>query len=238
MPLLASKVAAISKLHSATIIAALVSLTTSSLYAQQDSAYRKTIKERSAKIVNTLELTDQAKYAIVLDQVMNQYFDLNTVHDGSKKVVTDIKAKGLSKEETDQAIKNEEEKKSSQLLQLHKAFIGQLKENLTDAQVDKIKDGMTYSVLHVTYSAYQDKIPRLTTAQKEKIYAWLIEARELAMDEGSSDDKHKVFGKYKGRINNYLSEQGYDLRKEEKEWQARLREKREQEAQKKNTQAN
>ena len=32
------------------------------------------------------------------------------------------------------------------------------------------------------------------------------------MDRASSKEKHAVFGKYKGRINNYLSKQGYDLK--------------------------
>jgi L-rhamnose mutarotase len=230
-PLLATSGSAI---RSIPAIAAILLLSFSS-FAQPDTAYQRTIKERSAKIVNTLEITDSHKYSLVLDQVMNQYFGLNEIHDVSKKIIADIKSKGLAKEETDKAILEQEQKKSSQLLQLHNAFIGLLKKNLSDAQVDKVKDGMTYNVLNVTYTAYLDKIPGLSTEQKEKIYVWLKEARELAMDEGSSDDKHKVFGKYKGRINNYLSDQGYDLRKEEKDWQARLKERREQEAQKKNT---
>jgi hypothetical protein len=205
-------------------------LYTSGSYAQtasrQDSAYRKTIHDRSDKIVKSLEIKDQAKYTAVLDLVMNQYFDLNEVHDGHKKVITDIKKQGLPKEETNKAIEAQEEKKSGRLLQLHKAFIGHLKDNLADTQVDKIKNGMTYNVFHVTYTAYQDMIPGLTTAQKGKIYEWLIEAREKAMDEGSSDDKHKVFGKYKGRINNYLSTEGYDLKKEEEQWRERLKTRR------------
>jgi hypothetical protein len=82
-------------------------------------------------------------------------------------------------------------------------------------------------VLNVTNAAYLDMILSLTDVQKQTIYNWLKEAREKAMDEGSSDDKHKVFGKYKGRINNYLSAEGYDMKAEEKTWQQRLREKRE-----------
>lgn len=193
---------------------------------REDSAYRKTIHDRSAKIVNTLEIKDPAKQAVVLNYVMNQYFDLNEVHDGHKKVKEDIKKKGLSKEEMDKAIEAQEAKKSARLLQLHHAFIGHLKENISDTQVDKIKDGMTYNVFHVTYTAYQDMIPGLTGTQKGKIYEWLTEAREKAMDEGSSDDKHKVFGKYKGRINNYLSTEGYDLKKEEDQWRERLKARR------------
>lgn len=205
-------------------------LFTSGSYAQsatrQDSSYRKTIHDRSDKIVKTLDINDQAKYAIVLDLVMNQYFDLNEVHDGHKKAIADLKKQNLPKEEMDKIIEAQEEKKSSRLLQLHNAFIGHLKENLSDSQVDKIKDGMTYNVFHVTYTSYQDMIPRLTTPQKEKIYTWLLEAREKAMDEGSSEDKHKVFGKYKGRINNYLSSEGYNLKDEENQWRERLKARR------------
>jgi Spy/CpxP family protein refolding chaperone len=70
-------------------------------------------------------------------------------------------------------------------------------------------------------------IPALTEEQKKKIYDWLIEARELAMDGESSDKKHAIFGKYKGRINNYLSAAGYDLTKERAEWQKRINAKKE-----------
>jgi len=55
--------------------------------------------------------------------------------------------------------------------------------------------------------------------------AWLKEARELAIDAESSKKKHEVFGKYKGRINNYLSARGYDLVKEREAWYKRLNEK-------------
>ena len=43
------------------------------------------------------------------------------------------------------------------------------------------------------------------------------------MDEGSSEKKHGVFGKYKGKINNYLSAAGYDMKKESKAWQERIK---------------
>ncbi|HOB33816.1 MAG TPA: DUF3826 domain-containing protein, partial [Verrucomicrobiota bacterium] len=37
----------------------------------------------------------------------------------------------------------------------------------------------------------------------------------IAMDQGSSNEKHAIFNKYKGRINNYLVRAGYDLKKGE-----------------------
>jgi hypothetical protein len=49
----------------------------------------------------------------------------------------------------------------------------------------------------------------------------LIEAREYAIDGGSSEEKHRWFGEYKGRINNYLSKEGYNLDQEREAWKKR-----------------
>jgi hypothetical protein len=65
----------------------------------------------------------------------------------------------------------------------------------------------------------------LTEEQKKQIYTYLVEAREHAIDAESSDKKHAMFGKYKGKINNYLSAAGYDMKKEGDEWQKRIKEK-------------
>ena len=98
----------------------------------------------------------------------------------------------------------------------HIAFLARLAVELNPEQVDGVKDGMTYGVLKVTYDVYMKMCPDLSEEQKKRIKAWLIEARELAMDQGSSKEKHGVFGKYKGKINNYLSAAGYDLKEAEK----------------------
>ena len=86
-----------------------------------------------------------------------------------------------------------------------------------------MKDGMTYGVVPITYTGYLEMIPGLTEDQKKQIMAYLLEAREHAMDAGSSEEKHAWFGKYKGKINNYLSAAGYDLKKASEEWQRRLK---------------
>ena len=186
--------------------------------------FRKTLHDRSVKIVNTLGLTDSGKYNKVVDLLTDQYVDLNKIHDKTKESKAAISSVQLAGDEKSSRIKTEDEEKASQLSKLHNKFIAKLQTILTDAQIEKIKDGMTYRVMPITYTAYQDMIPALTVEQKEKIYNWLREARELAMDEGSSEDKHKVFGKYKGKINNYLSIQGYDMKVEEKGWQQRIKE--------------
>lgn len=191
--------------------------------AQQDE-YKKVITERSAKIVNTLQITDSGKYKVVLGLLVDQYFRLNLIHEADKAALEAIKNQSSVKEEMDKAAKIQDEKKSQQLVQLHSKFIALLEDQLTKEQTEKIKDGMTYGVLPITWAAYQDMLPQLTADQKTQIYNWLKEARELAMDQGSSEKKHAVFGKYKGRINNYLSAAGYDMKKEGEEWQKRIKE--------------
>ena len=185
------------------------------------SEYQKTIEDRSSKIVNTLGLTDSAIYQKVLGIIVNQYYGLNTVQEKNKTAVEAIKKNNPGKEVVEKELKKQEEKKSSELEQLHKSFIALLKEHLSDTQLDLVKDAMTYRLLPITYAAYQEMILTLTDEQKQKIYSWLVEARELAMDAESSEKKHAVFGKYKGRINNYLSAAGYDLKKEGDEWEKR-----------------
>jgi len=199
------------------------------LLAQQNSdvkqtEYRNVINQRAAKIISILEITDSVRYKKVLAEVVNQYFQLNTIHEQSKTTISEIKKQVVAKEQIDETIKKEQENKSLQLKQLHESFIAHLKESLTDEQIEKIKDAMTYRVFPITCAAYQDMLPGLTREQKNKIYSWLKEARELAMDAESSEKKHEVFGKYKGRINNYLSAAGYDMKKEGEAWQKRIKE--------------
>jgi hypothetical protein len=215
---------------SKSVLAILFLLVSVNIYAQPSTdeqkqvEYKKTVTERVTKIVNTLEISNDTKYQQVLAVIANQYFQLNTIHEQNTEAVKAIKAKSQAKEETEPAIKAQEEKKSASLLQQHAAFLALLKEILTDQQIEKVKDAMTYRVFPITYAAYQDMLPNLTAEQKEKIYNWLKEARELAMDAESSDKKHAVFGKYKGRINNYLSAAGIDMKKEGEEWQKRIKE--------------
>ena len=218
----------IQRFFSKTSLLLLATLISVNIYAQQDAdkqaEYKKAVTERVAKIVNTLGINDTDKYQKILSIIANQYFSVNTIHEESKTASDVIKAQSLAKDQTNAALKVQDEKKAANLLQQHAAFITLLKNNLTDEQVDKVKDGMTYSVFPITYAAYQDMLPNLTKEQKEKIYGWLNEARELAMDAESSDKKHAVFGKYKGRINNYLSAAGVDMKKEGEEWQKRIKE--------------
>jgi hypothetical protein len=197
--------------------------------ADKQTAYAKTIHTRAEKIVTSLNLTDWEKAASVTDLVAAQYRDLNTVYTSHDEQVKNAKRSLASdKDALTARLKAIEDETTKATKALHTAYLQNLSKELKPEQIERIKDGMTYNVLNVTYSAYMSMLPNLTAAQKEQIKQWLMEARENAMDAESSEKKHGWFGKYKGRINNYLSAAGYDMKKEGEAWQKRLAEEKQQ----------
>jgi len=198
----------------------------------KETAYNETINARAEKIVTPLAIADTAKALRVKNCIANQYKNLNniyTVRDLQNK--TTKEQAGNDKEAVNAQLNKIKDETTAKTDSLHKIFIAQLSGELSPKQVEQVKDGMTYNVLNVTYNGYNQMILTLTEPQKKQIMIWLVEAREHAMDAESSEKKHAWFGKYKGRINNYLSAQGYDLRKEGEEWEKRRKE----EAEKKKT---
>lgn len=206
------------------LIVLLLIATVSAKAQRSDPAYVKAIKERSWKIVQKLNIADQVQAVKVRDIIANQYMDLNDVYiyrDAEKKKIK-------ASEELSTAHKKKAEEKIAQKVtkkidKLHRKYISNLNKNLTDEQVIGVKDGMTYGVVPLTFGAYEEMLPNLTQEQKNQMYIWLVEAREHAMDAESSEKKHAWFGKYKGRINNYLSAAGIDMKKAGEEWQARIK---------------
>ena len=189
-----------------------------------NEGYAQVIAKRSAKIVTALHTTDTVFNNKVTNIIADQYMQLGSIHDDRNVKIKNIKAQKTELTAADKAaIQKLEADADQQLAQLHTAYLTKLSALCTPQQIDAIKDGMTYSVLQVTYTAYQDMLLNLTEDQKKQILAWLTEAREHAMDAESSDKKHAWFGKYKGRINNYLSAAGIDMKKAEAEWQERIK---------------
>ena len=189
--------------------------------ADEDPAYTRVINQRADKIVAQLDISDPAKATQVRDLIADQYRHLGAIHDGlDARIAEAKKSPAPNSAAADAWTKVAQDQASLELFGLHRQFVSRLAAELTPAQVDTVKDGMTYGVLQITYKAYQDMLPNLTDQQKTVILANLIEAREYAMDGGSSKQKHGWFGKYKGRINNYLSAAGYDLKQAEKDWAA------------------
>lgn len=191
---------------------------------EQDSAYTKTITLRADKIVAPLGMADSMVTIKVRDIIVSQYRALNEIHTTKDEKLKSAKiVKATNKDLAEELSKNATNEAAAALYNLHFDYLSKLLRYLDEEKVEMVKDGMTYGVLPITYKGYCDMIRELTEAQKRQIKVWLEEAREHAMDAGSSDEKHQWFGKYKGRINNYLSAVGYDLKKKGEEWQTRIK---------------
>jgi len=170
-----------------------------------EAAYRQAIEKRTADILSVLELKDPTKSSKVHDILIVQYCALRDWHDAN-----DLKLKRATGDQAAQI--------NSSLKALHDKFISGLAAELTPEQVEKVKDKMTYNKVQVTYDAYLEIVPNLTEPQKKKILNLLKEAREEAMDAGSVDEKSAIFKKYKGRINNYLTAEGHNVKQAYKDW--------------------
>lgn len=187
----------------------------------RDQNYVNTILGRAQKVTDALNITGTDKGEQVRNIVANRYFILNDIYeerDSLKKV-----ASSLAGDDKKLAQNFAESQKDQKLYRSHAGFIADLSLFLDDAQIETVKDVMTYNIVKVTYDAQCDMIPTLKDEEKKQILAWLKEAREYAIDAESSKKKHETFGKYKGRINNYLSKRGYNLQKEREEWAKRVK---------------
>ena len=166
----------------------------------RDPAYVESIVKRSQKIVDKLELTDTVAAREVTTIIANRYFKLNDIYENNK----------------------ERNAIDAELYKHHFEFAADLANYVNDAQIEAIKDGMTYGVVPKTYKAHLEMIPKLKENEKLQILNWLKEAREFAIDASDSKSKHAWFGKYKGRINNWLTARGYDLKSERDGWNQRI----------------
>lgn len=189
---------------------------------QQDPEYIQVLKGRADKIVATLDIPDPAKQRAVRDIIVMQYYNLSKIHDERDARMEEVKDRNKEDDESaEKQMAKIEKQTDKKLKKLHKQYVSQLSRTLSPQQVAGVKDGMTYNVVPITYKGYLAMLPNLTEEQKKQIMDYLVEAREHAMDAGSSEKKHWWFGQYKGKINNYLSAEGYDLNQAQKDWKKR-----------------
>ena len=187
-----------------------------------DAAYTRALGKRADAVLDALTLQDPAKAARVRGAVIGQYRDLRRLHDARDANIKSLRdGPHVAQAELDRQIEDERGRTDAEAAALHGRFLARLSADLTPEQVDRVKDVMTYHKLRVTYGGYLEMLPELTPEQKRTVFDLLKEAREEATYAGSAEEKSGVFERYKGRINNYLAAQGYDLKLASKRWAER-----------------
>ena len=188
-------------------IAALMVLSVS---AQSNKRYAETANDRATKIVEALQINPSKKQK-VRKLIAKQYIDLKGIHTERNKLLNKNALKtGMINKNT-----------AKRTAQLHRAFLFRLGALLNAKDIEKVKDGMTYHTVPLTYANYMLMLPYLSDNDKASIMTLLKMAREAAMDGGSAKEKHAIFNKYKGKIANYLSAGGYQLKQEGEYWAKR-----------------
>jgi len=183
--------------------------------------YKKVVTGRADKIVKKMSFDNDETKTKVRDHIVGFYCDLNAIQDARDVRIKSVKNNAKTKKEKKE--KQLKEKAGKKCEKVRDKFVAGLSKLISEEQIGQVKDGLTYGVAPKTFVAYKEMIPSLTEIQKAKIWEWLKEAREHAVIGGSSKEKHWWFGKYKGRINNYLSAEGYNIQAERKAWEERIK---------------
>lgn len=191
----------------------------------EEKQYLEVLKNRSDKILDQhVKLAEGETRAKVRHLMVKQYWDLNNVHDTKEAKIKELKEKGVSGDKFENKKERINKKTQKRLRKLQKRYLENLSKYINESQIDGIKEGMTLGAMTHNYRGFTEMIPSLTLEEKKHIKNQLLEARDKAMNEGSSKAKQAIFRQYKGRINNYLSgERGYDLEKEGELWQERIK---------------
>jgi Protein of unknown function (DUF3826) len=177
-----------------------------------NAAYDVAVEKRTLKIMQVLSINDYAKSNRVQIIIIANYHALR-----ARDEAVDDELGDLSPDSSEWRVQ-----KTVMILAMcqpfHDRFVAALSKELTPDQVEMVKDQLTYGKVKFTYDAYCSIIPNLTDEQKAKILDLLKQAREVAMEGGSSGEKNVIFQQYKDQINTYLKAQGIDVDKATQEW--------------------
>jgi hypothetical protein len=179
-----------------------------------EKKYRETVNKRATAAVGAANVADEAKRDTAVKVVEAHYIGIHDIH-----VVRDNAVQAASGDQD--AIAKVRAKADADVAVVHKKFTQDLAAVLTPEQCDIVKDKMTYDVRVQTFKVYCEMLPDLTDKHKATIRDMLLAGREEALVAGSAEGKHEKFRIAKGKIANYLSQQGYDLKKAEAEWNAK-----------------
>ena len=183
-----------------------------------DWAARRDIKatsleiQEAGRISDALALQDKAKAESVRNLIAYQYQKLQDLKNNY-----DLKTKEnktlLNKDQVSKANEAAWQIYKTSVDKQRDLYFAKLAGFLNKDQIELVKNEMTGNGLNKEYARFQQLLPDMKEDHKAEVYKHLVEARENALNVLTSRERNQWFIKYRGRANNYLSKQGYDLRK-------------------------
>jgi len=183
--------------------------------AEREEIYARTIGKRVDAILGDLKIGDTNKAERVRTVIATQYRSLRARDEAVDNLFNSLSRNAPGVESNRHAVVKLLSK------QLHEQFISKLSADLSAAEIEAVKDRMTYNKVRVTYDAYCQIVPNLSADEKAMILEQLKAAREDAIDGGSADEKAAIFQIYKDRINAKLKTGGHDVEAATKAWEAK-----------------
>lgn len=165
----------------------------------------------SNKVMAALNLAEKSKNETVRNLIAYQYQQIMKIN--AAKAARQEAAKNLAKIEAEKENQAAWEESKATLDKQRDLFTTELLKFLSKDQVEIVKNEMTGQGLQKETTRFHELLPQLTDEHKAKINEYLLEARENAINVLTNRERNQWFAKYRGRANNYLSKQGYDLRK-------------------------
>lgn len=175
----------------------------------------------SNRVMQKLALSDEWLAEQVRNLLAFQYQKMDAIYADKLSQTTEMEHASLSVTEKEKrSVQIWEESKGALDAQRDKLF-GKLEPLLSDEQIEVIKNEMTYNGFQKELSRFEQLLPALTEEHQAAIVVYLKEARENALNVLTNRERNQWFTKYRGRANNYLSKQGYNLRKATEELEDR-----------------
>jgi hypothetical protein len=177
-----------------------------------DDAMRKKIDQKAAKIVESLKLTDvgkAAKVKVIASDWLAVMMTWHKEHDAELNRLSGEWNKARSVVPKDEfpgeVIAHQIDAVYTSLKPAYEDYIKRLSAQLTEGQVDAIKESWSRSPgMTRTYNAYLEIVPDLTVKDKEAIKARLLMAREAAMLTDSDKEIVAIYKRHKVKVEQYV----------------------------------
>lgn len=170
----------------------------------EDQAMVPVADKRAQGIMDSLKLTDKDQAARVKRYIVNFILTLKNLHEGKNPPTGEAKKKALVKARDT-------------------LYAGLDAEKLSDEQKLVVKNGLSANHYRINTDAFRNLVPTLTDEEKLYIDTQFAEVCDEAVLLNSGSAKGELFVHRRGRINNYLSKRGYDLKKLSQERNERMR---------------
>lgn len=175
----------------------------------------------SSSVMQKLALSDKWQAEQVRNLLAFQYQQMETIYATKQLETAEMNKAGLDEAEKEKRATQIWEDSKKALNRQRDRFFEKLALLLDDAQIELVKNEMTHQGFPKELARFEELLPALTDEHKAAIVAYLKEGRENALNVLMKRERNQWFAKYRGRANNYLSKQGYDLRKATEELERR-----------------